>query len=122
MARQWTVMAALVALCALPATSGWLLEGLVASWVVPDVQAGDRNRVQPKRTQPLQLPEEKEQEPMEFVPPRPHPATEPPERKPHRTPPGADDKATPTVRDIEATAQLYRLLKDRRRSDRQCLG
>ena len=51
-----------------PLGSGWLLEGLVGSWVVPDVQGGQRRRTEPQRTEPLQLPEEQEQEDTEHAP------------------------------------------------------
>ena len=53
----------------LPLGSAWLLEGLVGSWVVPDVQGGHKKRTEPERTEPLQLPpEEQDQESDEHVP------------------------------------------------------
>ncbi|XP_043206009.1 uncharacterized protein LOC122372628 [Amphibalanus amphitrite] len=108
--------AVLPALC-----SGWLLEGLVGSWVVPEVHSGQRKRTEPERTQPLQLPEEYDQEPAEDLPLRPHPATPPPTRV-GMTSVDGEERATPTQRDIETTVQLYRLLKDRRRANRHALG
>ena len=61
-------LAVLLVVVAPSVSSGWLLEGLVGSWVVPDVQGGQRKRTEPERTEPLQLPEEQEQETSEHVP------------------------------------------------------
>jgi len=102
-----------VLVCAPPAT-GWFLEGLVASWVVPDVQGTEagRRRGEPERTQPLQLSEEQE-DPLDLVPLRQHPATSPPTRRERRTGWGEDKLPTPTVRAIESTAPLPDQLPER---------